>query len=76
MQKPLSEGALYIYIYIYIYITRFDLDESTYTNKKKTRFCIHKNVTHQCTISMMAMPSSDQMTLRGSIRGISPIYFL
>ena len=44
--------------------------------QKETRFCIHKNVTLQCTISMMAMPSSSQMTLRGSNRGISPIYFL
>ena len=72
MQKPLSEGALYIYIYI----IQFDSDELTYTNKKKTRCCIHKNVTHQFTISMMAIPSFDQMALRGSIRGISPIYFL
>ena len=30
MQKPLSEGALYIYIYI-----QFDSDESTYTKRNE-----------------------------------------
>ena len=40
MQTPLSEGALYISIsiYIYTYITQYDLDESTYTKKRKRDF--------------------------------------